>query len=572
MATYTVTTDSDAAAPGDGLLSLREALALADADPGADTIDFAADLADRVIFLAQGQLTAASDVTIDGDDLDITINAGSASRVLLVEGGGTDMTLDSLTITGGQTTELSDSATGGGIHADAGTSLTLAGTAVIANSTAAGGGGIYAGGELTLTGSTVADNNVTGEETQGAGILANADVSLFQSAVTANFATGAGVQGGGIFAFGDVTLDASTVNGNEANGDGSYGGGIFGTGAVTLTNSTLAANSVSGTTGTGGGIFAGGIVSLTDSTLTSHYAALGGAIAARSVTTANSIVVGNFAASLAPDILGELTTSNGHNLFGSDVRGNVAGDLENIAAPSVFAATLPIARTGVSGGVLAENGGPTETVALLDAATNPALGRGEPNDLDTDQRGEPRPPPGGNPDIGAFELEQAHGTVAGTASGKALLGSRLDETLLGLAAGEQLYGRAGDDLLDGGAGRDRLFGGRGADLLIGGADADRFVFKTAAHSPPGGHDVILDFSRDQGDRINLRPLDAFPGRTGDQKLEWIDTDAFTDRGQVRQAVVAGHTVIEVNLDQDGRAELAIALDREIDLQRSDFLL
>jgi hypothetical protein len=54
MATYTVTTDSDAAAPGDGLLSLREALALADADPGADTIDFAADLANGASSLSRG--------------------------------------------------------------------------------------------------------------------------------------------------------------------------------------------------------------------------------------------------------------------------------------------------------------------------------------------------------------------------------------------------------------------------------------------------------------------------------------------------------------------------------------
>ena len=392
MATYTVTTDSDAAAPGDDLLSLREALALADADPGADTIDFAADLADRVIFLAQGQLTAASDVTIDGDDLDITINAGSASRVLLVEGGGTDMTLDSLTITGGQTTELSDSATGGGIHADAGTSLTLAGTAVIANSTAAGGGGIYAGGELTLTGSTVADNNVTGEETQGAGILANADVSLFQSAVTANFATGAGVQGGGIFAFGDVTLDASTVNGNEANGDGSYGGGIFGTGAVTLTNSTLAANSVSGTTGTGGGIFAGGIVSLTDSTLTSHYAALGGAIAARSVTTANSIVVGNFAASLAP---GHSRRAD-HEQRAQSVRQRREGRRRRRSRERrrpVGVRGYPADRS--DRGVGRRAGGewrPDRDRGPARRRDQPGLGRGEPNDLDTDQRGEPRPP------------------------------------------------------------------------------------------------------------------------------------------------------------------------------------
>jgi hypothetical protein len=71
-------------------------------------------------------------------------------------------------------------------------------------------------------------------------------------------------------------------------------------------------------------------------------------------------------------------------------------------------------------------------------------------------------------------------------------------------------------------------------------------------------------------REALALANADPG--GDQKLDWIDTDAFAGRGQVREAVVAGHTVIEVNLDQDARAELVVALDREIDLQRANFLL
>jgi Ca2+-binding RTX toxin-like protein len=254
------------------------------------------------------------------------------------------------------------------------------------------------------------------------------------------------------------------------------------------------------------------------------------------------------------------------------VSGSIAGDLENIAAQSVFAATAPTAGTDASGGVLADNGGPTETVALLDAVANPALARGEPNDLDTDQRGEPRPPSGGSPDIGAFELEQSHATVAGTVAGERLWGSRDDEALIGRSGNDRLHGRAGDDLLDGGAGCDRLHAGQGSDVLIGGADADRFIFGAASHSKPSAPDTILDFSPGEGDRIDLRPLDADPCRPGDQKLEFIDGETFTAAGQVRQASVDGHTVVEVNLDQDAHAELTVALNDAINLHQGDFLL
>ena len=67
MATYTVDTTADTVDAGDGVLSLREALALADADRAtADTIEFAAAVQGQTIVLAGSQLTVNSDVTIDG--------------------------------------------------------------------------------------------------------------------------------------------------------------------------------------------------------------------------------------------------------------------------------------------------------------------------------------------------------------------------------------------------------------------------------------------------------------------------------------------------------------------------
>jgi predicted outer membrane repeat protein len=251
----------------------------------------------------------------------------------------------------------------------------------------------------------------------------------------------------------------------------SHGGGIY-AGSVTLTNSTVAfnrADSFRPGISIGGGIYAGGVVSLTDSTLTGNYASLsGGAVYAGSVTVANSIIVGN-AAEGSYDISGAVTESNGHNLFGSAVSGSLPGDLQNVTAQS------------------------TETVALLDSSTNPALGRGEGiASIGTDQRGEPRPSAGGHPDIGAFELEQSHAIVPGSPGVKLLAGTGEHEALFGLAHGEVLRGGRGNDLLDGGKGADWLRGGPGGDALIGGSGPDRFIFAEASHSAPAAPDRILD--------------------------------------------------------------------------------
>ncbi len=86
------------------MLTLREALALANADNlTADRIEFAPEVQGQTIILGGSQLTVSSDVTIDGG-AGVTIDANQHSRVLLVQGLDTDVTLRHLTITGGRTT------------------------------------------------------------------------------------------------------------------------------------------------------------------------------------------------------------------------------------------------------------------------------------------------------------------------------------------------------------------------------------------------------------------------------------------------------------------------------------
>jgi hypothetical protein len=104
MATFTVTTATDAVAD-DGQLSLREAIAQADASAGPDTIRFAPDLEGSTLRLAGGPLVLSGGVTVDGDaDASgdrVTLDAHGASRVLEIAGGDADVALHGLGVTGG---------------------------------------------------------------------------------------------------------------------------------------------------------------------------------------------------------------------------------------------------------------------------------------------------------------------------------------------------------------------------------------------------------------------------------------------------------------------------------------
>ena len=80
-------------------------------------------------------------------------------------------------------------------------------------------------------------------------------------------------------------------------------------------------------------------------------------------------------------------------------------------------------------------------------------------------------------------------------------GSFFADTITGNAFGNTLSGQSGNDRIDGGQANDLLTGGNGADI---------FVFKAIERGPfgsPGfdsGDDVITDFSRSSGDKIDLR--------------------------------------------------------------------
>ncbi len=172
--------------------------------------------------------------------------------------------------------------------------------------------------------------------------------------------------------------------------------------------------------------------------------------------------------------------------------------------------------------------------------------------------------------------------VIGSKSADTVRGDDGANIIDGLSGNDALYGMGGDDTLIGGAGHDRLVGGIGRDLLTGGAGNDLFVFQSVADSPAvveasgGGRDVILDFSRSDGDRISLTAIDANILKSGNQAftlLGYSDSHAFTGKAGELLLIydaIAGHTTVKGDIDGNGAADFAFDVMGTMPLIAADF--
>ena len=137
-----------------------------------------------------------------------------------------------------------------------------------------------------------------------------------------------------------------------------------------------------------------------------------------------------------------------------------------------------------------------------------------------------------------------------------------------------LAGDAGANVLRGWGGDDALTGAGGKDTLLGGAGADRFIYGSAADSAVGaGADVIHDFSRAQGDRIDLSAIDASIGAAGNQAFTFIGTALYTGvAGQLRFHSDGAVTTIAGDVNGDGVSDFHIQLTGAIGVVAGDFVL
>jgi hypothetical protein len=207
--------------------------------------------------------------------------------------------------------------------------------------------------------------------------------------------------GGAIANFGSLTVNASTFQENVAR----MGGDFFGGRTVVVTNSTFSGSSAEGT---GGSILnGGGDVTVTNSTFVRIAAGgFGGAI-------------GNILGTvrLKGTLLAESPNGNcgtAPGVFITDAGYNLSDDGSCNFTQSTSSNNVTMLDLDPRG--LLNNGGPTETIALLaDSVAIDKIPVADCTDLatgaqiTTDQRGDPRPDPEDGPsgkcDIGAYEFQ-----------------------------------------------------------------------------------------------------------------------------------------------------------------------
>lgn len=166
-------------------------------------------------------------------------------------------------------------------------------------------------------------------------------------------------------------------------------------------------------------------------------------------------------------------------------------------------------------------------------------------------------------------------TIAGGGGNDTLDGAAANDLVKGDGGKDLLKGGAGKDTLEGGAGKDQLLGGAGKDVLTGGAGGDTFVFTDWKESqqPVNKRDVIDDFSQPQKDRISLAATDADTIAAGNQDFSFIETSKFSkEAGELRFVHQNGNTLIQGDVDGDGKADFGLLLTGTIALAGGDFLL
>jgi len=353
--------------------------------PG-DTITFSGT---GTIVLSQGPITIANNITIAGPGESVLNIQGNNGGALNITGG--TVNISGLTFEGGNAFGNS----GGAIATNS--QLTISNCVFDANQTQGSGGAIYVvGGSLTLQGSIFESNSSTvggGGAISFYGVPGGVQATL--NATGCTFDNNFSANSGGAIDFigqysccnnpiasiSGIVANCTFTNNRTATNGGAIA--IHNNGSspayMTLINSTLVKNTASSQ---GGGIFF-------------DYNLL---------TIESNLIAGNSSPS-GNDICWTKNGSladGGSNLIGD---GSTTGLTNGANHDQIGTATTPI---NAKVGPLANNGGPTPTVALL--LGSPAIDGDYNNHVNADQRGVPRPL-GTRNDIGAYEYIPGGGTT-----------------------------------------------------------------------------------------------------------------------------------------------------------------
>jgi CSLREA domain-containing protein len=383
--------------------TLRDAITFANSNAGADTITFS--ISNDTIFLGSTLPPISEDLTIDGTGKTMAIDGQNNVRIMETASSSLTLNVTALRLQRGNIAGFNY---GGAILVQSEANLNVTGCIFDANVAGIAGGAIYAVGEGTLnvTSSTFGSNFANGQN--GGAIWSNkGPTNITSSTFLTNYAIGLG--GAIHYSSGTLTVSNSTFSGNRTTGSVGGGGAIAGDGGtVNIANSTFSGNHTAGSSG-GGAIwnYQYAYLNVTNSTLSGNYTSgsgTGGGIHDTStdsrMTLKNTIIANSTSGgdcvgtAKSPDSVNNLI-EDGSNACGltNGTNGNIVGADPNLAA-------------------LADNGGPTQTMALgsgsaaINAGDTTVCAAAPVNNLD--QRGYGRPEPSGTLcDIGAYEADGA---------------------------------------------------------------------------------------------------------------------------------------------------------------------
>jgi Ca2+-binding RTX toxin-like protein len=148
-----------------------------------------------------------------------------------------------------------------------------------------------------------------------------------------------------------------------------------------------------------------------------------------------------------------------------------------------------------------------------------------------------------------------------------------NDTLGGGDGNDNLSGGDGEDAIDGGTGTDVIAGDLGADRLTGGINADRFSFDDGdSQRKKAFRDVITDFSRAEGDKIDLEGIDAKKGGV-DNAFRFIGKKDFHGKkGELNFVYKAkkGDVFLQGDTDGNGKADFVVVVEDNKSLKLEDF--
>ena len=544
MATFWVTTLTDEhlgandrnGKDGSGV-SLREAIDLANARDGKDTIKFASELRGKTLALTSGAIKIKDSLDIIGRS-GITVDAQNKGRIFVINdgksqtksrvkiqtlslkrgnssgNGGSIFNRESLTLTGSKVLQSRSDKNGGAIANVKSATLNLVNSTILQNTSKEGGGGVFNAGVLKLNNTTISQNKSDGETSRafGGGIASEgsqASAIITNSRIIKNRAkySGGGISntrgstlkvqrseisnntsttfgGGGVVngLDGVATIQDSTISGNSS---GSFGGGLYNIRATLEVSQSQVEENVAAQNG--GGIFNAGIANVINTGIIGNQAEIGGGIANGDNSDSGDLTLTNNA------IAQNTASLDGGGLF--NLNGNV-----NIGSNVIASNTAN------------RNGNSADIGGLFTSQNDNVIGV--------------NPDGSGGRDIEKLIMGEAvgltgtfQGLFLGDKTNNQILGSVQNDIIVSFSGSDNNNGRGGNDLLAGGFNSDTLFGGPQNDVLLGNQGNDRLNGGTGADDLFGGIGNDQLIGQDDGDVLVGGPgKDTLSGGNGSDGL------------------------------------------------------